>query len=346
MTAAIVGELLPAARAGADLAPVVEPRDRLAKLLDGWLLAVCKVGATDDDHTYRAYRADITRWLTWCAAMGVDPLEVTRSHTDAWIRVAERTPLERTRRTPAKSTLARWVSTVASFYQYAADEGAVDAVPVRKRSRPKASSESTTVGLSKGEAVAFLRRARDHESARDRALLALLLKDGLRVSEATGADVGAVRPNAGHVTISVTRKGGKVQALVMAPSVHTLVGEYLEQRGRAAGLEGAAEVPVDEPLFATVAGGRVTQRSVYRLVQRVARAAGIPSWRSLSPHSLRHACATLMLDAGVALDRVQDQLGHASPDTTRRYDRARNSLARSGAYALEAFLDDDEAPPL
>jgi len=68
----------------------------------------------------------------------------------------------------------------------------------------------------------------------------------------------------------------------------------------------------------------------------VAALARVP--KHITPHSLRHACATLALDAGAELRDVQDLLGHADPRTTRRYDRARNRLDRSPAYAVAAAL--------
>jgi len=98
----------------------------------------------------------------------------------------------------------------------------------------------------------------------------------------------------------------------------------------AAGLSG--------PLLATSTGRRLDQAALWRLVRRLARAAGIEQWEALSPHSLRHTAITLALDAGASLRDVQDFAGHRDPRTTRRYDRARDSLDRHAAYALAAYL--------
>jgi integrase/recombinase XerD len=73
-------------------------------------------------------------------------------------------------------------------------------------------------------------------------------------------------------------------------------------------------------------------------VRRLARAAGIPSWAQLSPHSLRHTAITLALDAGASLHDVQDYAGHADTRTTRRYDHSRDSLGRSPTDTLAAYL--------
>jgi len=98
-------------------------------------------------------------------------------------------------------------------------------------------------------------------------------------------------------------------------------------------------VPVAEltgPLLATASGGRLDRHAVFRLVRRVAADAGIPAADRLSPHSLRHAFATTARAEGVALEDVQDAMGHADPRTTRRYDRDRHNLDRDPAYAIWA----------
>ena len=98
-------------------------------------------------------------------------------------------------------------------------------------------------------------------------------------------------------------------------------------------------VPVDQltgPLLVTSTGARLDRHAVFRLVRRLARAAGISAWAKLSPHSLRHAFATTARAQGVPLEDVQDAMGHADPRTTRRYDRDRYNLDRDPAYAVWA----------
>lgn len=323
----LAGEIVPAA--GGELANV--DGDPAGRLVVEWLTAVCR-----SDDTYRAYRGDIGEWLVWLEQCGVGLLEASRSHVDAWARVMERTPSPRTGRPLAKASRARRIATVASFYGYAHDVGAVERQPVTKRARPSVPNVSTTTGLSRDEARRLLARL-EHESVRDRAIVRVLLLDGLRVGELLGLNVGAMRPREGRFVLTVHGKGDKRRDVVMAPSAVTAVESWLEQRAAAAGV---ARVELDDewPMFVNLAGGPLTQRAVTRIVQRIARAAGIASHRDLSPHSLRHACATAMLDAGVALHVVRDQLGHSKSETTERYDRARGTLARSGVYALEAFL--------
>ena len=91
-------------------------------------------------------------------------------------------------------------------------------------------------------------------------------------------------------------------------------------------------------LLATTSGARLDQPALFRLVRRLARAADLPAWRQLSPHSLRHSFATIYLDHGGNLRDLQDALGHASPTTTRRYDRNRHNLNRDATYTVDAAL--------
>jgi integrase len=90
------------------------------------------------------------------------------------------------------------------------------------------------------------------------------------------------------------------------------------------------------PLFVTKTGARIDRHAVFRLVRRLAERAGISAFAQLSPHSLRHAFATTARAEGVALEDVQDAMGHADPRTTRRYDRDRHNLDRDPSYAIWA----------
>jgi len=93
----------------------------------------------------------------------------------------------------------------------------------------------------------------------------------------------------------------------------------------------------------TRTGLRLTRTAAYRLLQRLAHKADIAAAGEISPHSTRHAFATLALDAGVPLRDVQDAKGHADPRTTRRYNRSRHSLDRHATYAVAAYLPTGEA---
>jgi site-specific recombinase XerD len=309
-------------------------RSVLERLRDGWLLEVCR-----SDQSLRAYRSDFDAWLAWCARCGRYPLEVDREFFSAWVRYLEREPSERTKRPLAEASLARRVSVISSFYGFAVDEPAagVDRSPVMRRGRPKMPNVSTTVGLSRDEARAFRKRL-EVESARDRAVVDVLLLDGIRSGELRELDIGSTGYDSGHVVLRVFGKGRKVRKVVMAAPAVASVGAYLEERAAAAGVP-VGELDTALPLFVNAAGGRLTSQAVLRIVRRIARAAGIKSWERLSPHSLRHAFITLGLDAGVPIHEIADHVGHASVRTTQRYDRARGALARTPVHTLAAFIE-------
>lgn len=315
------GELVPDDDGGADTA---------ADLVDGWLVAT----TFNSGNTKDAYSRDINEWLAFCASIGVDPLLACRGDVDAYILALAQLPNPRTHRLLAPASQARKLSVVSSFYQFLEEQGAVETVPVRRRGRPKAPKDSTTIGLSAAESVALMARL-ELESTTERAIVLTLLLQGLRVSELTGLTVADLRRNAGHPTMLVHGKGGKVREIAMDGRVDTALTGLLAARFGA----DRDQWPGDVLVVVTAAGGRWDRKQVFRSVKRIARAAGIVSWLRLSPHSLRHTCATQMLDAGVPIHNVQFFLGHASADTTARYDRARSSLERStAAVAARAEL--------
>src|SRR6185437_4570244 len=139
----------------------------------------------------------------------------------------------------------------------------------------------------------------------------LLALNGLRVSEATGASIEALGVERGHRTVVVTRKGGKVVTVPLAPRTARAIDLAIDERS-------------DGRVFLTANGRRLDRHGAGRIVRRVARRAGIT--KPVGPHTLRHAFIAAALDAGVSLRDVQEAASHADPRTTVRYDRARCSL--------------------
>ncbi|MEU5950215.1 site-specific integrase [Micromonospora sp. NPDC047465] len=119
----------------------------------------------------------------------------------------------------------------------------------------------------------------------------------------------------------------------MPPAVAKLVDAYLEYRA------GQAGVSVDQltgPLFVTLAGERIDRHEVARFVRRLAKAAGMPNWQKITPHSCRHAWNTIARANGADLEDRQRAMGHADPRTTQRYDRDRDSLDRDPSWLVAA----------
>lgn len=270
------------------------------------------------EHTRAAYRRDVTSWLTWCAGRDLDPLHATFLDVNAYARELEAKPL-------APASVARKLSGVSSWYDFLLKLQAVTTNPVGGADRPQLDRDhSATLGLTPGEVDALLAAA-GQAGARTHAMITMLADLGLRVSELVGLDLIDIGHDRGHRTVRFTGKGGKPRRRALTPTVSATLDDWLRERGLAPG-----------PLFVTATGARVDRHAVFRLVRRLAAHAGIAEADRLSPHSLRHAFATTARAEGVALEDVQDAMGHADPRTTRRYDRDRFNLDRDPAYTIAA----------
>jgi site-specific recombinase XerD len=276
-------------------------------------------------HTRKAYFNDIKAWYAWCNEAGVAPLEAQRHHVDRWIAGLMEQPQPRTGKPAAVSTIARRLSCLTGLYEYAVvDVGVIDSSPIMRVKRPRVSEHSTTVGLDEKELIKLLAAA-EADGLRSAALITLLALNGLRVGEALSRDVEHLTHNFGHRVLDLTRKGNKGSTEALAPATSRVLDAYIGDRRSG-------------PIFLNRDGKRLSEPSAWRLVRRLARAAGLPAADRLSPHSLRHSAITAALNAGVPFRDVQDFAGHADPRTTRRYDRSRNSLDRHATYALAARL--------
>ncbi|MGC4869274.1 tyrosine-type recombinase/integrase [Micromonospora sp. DT53] len=289
------------------------------------------------EHTRDAYRRDVTGWLRWCAGRDLDPLRATFLHVNEYARALESSLGARSGRPLTPATVARRLSALSSWYDFLVKLGAVPANPVSGADRPRVDRDhSATVGLTPEEVDALLDAA-DADTGvtavRNRAALALLADLGLRVGELISLDLTDLGTERGHRSVRFVGKGGKQRRRALTPGTGYALDAYLAQRAASTG------VPVPQltgPLLVTASGARLDRHSVFRMVRRLARAAGIPAWAKLSPHSLRHAFATTARSEGVPLEDVQDAMGHADPRTTRRYDRDRHNLDRDPAYVVWA----------
>ena len=213
-------------------------------------------------------------------------------------------------------SLARHLSTLRSFFRWACREGHLEKNPARglpspriPRTLPRALTLPDTERLLEAEEEAPL-------PERERALFELLYATGLRVSEAAGLDLEDVDFSARLVR--VTGKGSRERS---SPSARRRRRRCARTCPRAAALRASggsrATRRRSEPLFVNARGGRLTTRSMARLLKRRLRAAGLPA--QISPHALRHTFATHLLQAGADLRAIQELLGHASLSTTQKY---------------------------
>jgi site-specific recombinase XerD len=286
------------------------------------LLVEAWVDAQESPNTQTAYRRDLLAavarmkvpgWIPWCEQHGLNPLALRRRDVDSYKQALKQAGYSPT-------SVARRLAAISSWYDYLLEEDLVDDNPAKSVKRPRVDrTVSNAVGFSEKELNKLFDTATE-DSARSLALMSLLFfGGGLRVGSICSANVGDLGWSEGARTIKLTVKGGDViRETIDAMAVEPLEA-YLDTRANAA---------QDDPLFTTNRGLRLDQAFVWREVRRLAKAAKIPSWSQVSPHSLRHTFITHALDEGAALVDVQDQMRHRSMDTTRRYDRARGKRDR------------------
>ncbi len=206
-----------------------------------------------------------------------------------------------------RTSIARKLSTLRTFFRYLVREGQLPSNPTEGLSTPKLNSYLPKT-LSVDEATALMERGYGNSllDLRDRAIVELFYSSGLRVSELTGLDVGSLdlREN----LVRVLGKGRKERIVPVGRKAHEALHTYLEERG------GPDE---EEPLFLNARGGRLTPRSVQRNLKTRLIKAGVI--KDISPHALRHSFATHLLDGGADLRAIQELLGHASLSTTQKY---------------------------
>ncbi len=222
----------------------------------------------------------------------------------------------------ARTTVTRRLCTIAGFYKYAVEEELLDHSPAAHVRRPRLDYESHATALDRNELGALLVAA-GLGPPTEHALTSLLALNGLRVSEATGADIEHLGLERGHRTLTITRKGGKVVTIPLAPRTARAIDLATGER-------------CGGPVFLTEDGRRLDRHGAGWIVRKVARRAGIS--KPVGPHTLRHAFITAALDAGVPLRDVQEAASHADPRTTIRYDRARGSLDRHATYIVAAYI--------
>ena len=268
---------------------------RLAWL--AWLETERRYGA----NTLAAYAGDLDDYRIFTG--GGDTAAPDRRAFRGWLA-------DMTDRGLARSTIARRVSALRSFYRFCGRTGRLEIndlgwlrAPRPPKSVPKPVSEDEARALL---AAIFRRRGDDWAKQRDFALLMLLYGSGLRISEALSLLRGAAPLGD---WLRITGKGGKTRDVPVLPAVAEAVAGYLA----ACPFDGGP----DAPLFVSSRGNGFGARAAQRLVEALRLELSLPA--HVTPHALRHAFATHLLGHGADLRAIQELLGHASLSTTQRY---------------------------
>ena len=261
-------------------------------------------------NTCRAYRTDLEEFLSFAANHFEQDVRILQpDQIDPMVIRAYLGVLYKQR---AKTTIARKLSSLRSFFKFLVKRGFVQANPAQAVLTPK-QDQTIPVYLPVDDTFRLLDSIQSQTvlGLRNRAIFETLYSCGIRVSELSGL-------NTSHVDfegslIRVFGKGAKERIVPIGQKALHAIGAYREKLFR----EFATPLEIDGPLFLNKHGGRLTSRSIARLLKQSAQASGLPI--PISPHALRHSFATHMLDAGADLRVVQELLGHKSLSTTQKY---------------------------
>lgn len=215
------------------------------------------------------------------------------------------------------ATVARKLSALRTFFRFLQKRGLVDTNPLTGVAAPKA-GKYIPVFLTVDETFALLDTpcGQDRYMFRDRAILELLYSTGMRVSELVSRDIAEL--DFDEEMVSVRGKGGKERLIPVGRPALEAVKQWLPQRSQLLAARVQRGRPAEKnALFLNGRGGRLTSRSVERLVKQYGERAGI--MQIVTPHALRHSFATHLLEMGADLRSVQELLGHSSLSTTQRY---------------------------
>jgi integrase/recombinase XerC len=282
-----------------DLAQTPTPRD--AALIEAFLEHLA-LGRHLSANTVAAYRVDAEALATFLARSDSGLLEADHTSLRRWLA-------QLTTRGYARASIGRKASSIRTLYRFLRARGHVGVDPAATLASPKAASRLPSV-LKPAEAAALLEAPRgdDPWSVRDRALLELLYGCGLRVGEVASLDVGDV--DLRRRRVRVLGKGSKPREVPLGDPAAEAVESWLPVRGAIAPDTGPA-------LFVNRRKRRASARDIRAAVEQW-RGTALAA-RTVSPHTLRHAYATHLLEGGADIRAVQELLGHASLATTQRY---------------------------
>ena len=262
-----------------------------------------------------SYRRDLGQWAAWLDRRGSSLLQAQRTDVEAFLADQFRTKAKAT-------SIARRLSSVRRFYALQLQQGSLRADPTLRVKAPKLPRRlPKNLSEAKVEALLAAPDTKTTLGLRDRAMLETLYATGLRVSELVGLALAQVSLDMG--VVRVLGKGSKERLVPLGEEAIAWLKRYLaEVRPTLAGHAKSTA------MFLTARGGPLTRQAFWALIKRLGARAGIPA-ATLSPHVLRHAFATHLLNHGADLRVVQLLLGHADIATTTIYTHvARERLKR------------------
>jgi integrase/recombinase XerD len=254
-------------------------------------------------NTLESYRADLSQFNVWLLKKKSQLL--TANQADIQQYLAVKFPQSKPR------SISRLIASMRRFYRYALRENLIEKDPTLQIESPKL-PRSLPKSLNEQEVEDLLNAPNINETIglRDRAMLELLYASGLRVSELVTVKVNEVSTQDG--VVRVTGKGSKTRLVPMGEEAADWIDKYLKQAR-----PDILQKRLSDALFVTARASAMTRQAFWYLIKRYALLAGIT--KHMSPHVLRHAFATHLLNHGADLRVVQMLLGHADISTTQIY---------------------------
>ncbi|HSI44324.1 MAG TPA: site-specific tyrosine recombinase XerD [Methylotenera sp.] len=254
-------------------------------------------------NTLESYRLDLTTFALWLSKQNKQLLSVDQADIQQYLAV--KFPLSKPR------SIGRLIASMRRFYRFLLRENKISKDPTLQIESPKL-PRSLPKSLNEDEVVALLNAPNIDEPAglRDRAMLELLYACGLRVSELVGVKATEVSINEG--VVRVTGKGSKTRLVPMGEEAADWISRYMRESRSV-----ILQKRLCDALFVTNRGEAMTRQAFWYLIKRYALLAGIT--KHMSPHVLRHAFATHLLNHGADLRVVQMLLGHSDISTTQIY---------------------------
>jgi len=298
----------------------------------------------DNPRTRKAYDIDTREFMEYVGI--VRPTEfraVTRAHVIAWRKHLESKPIlsakGRVLRVGASpATIRRKLSAIASLFDYLCEGNAVTHNPVHGVKRPAVenTNEGKTPAISDDQARLLLAAPSPNtlKGKRDRAILAVMLYQGLRREEVCSLSIGDLEQRRGITHFRVRGKGGKTRFIPAHPRVLSAIDEYLNADDGRDDLSLPLFRPIQNNTTRNLAKPLNAQSVRTEVVIKHAKAAGI-EMPGLCAHSLRATAATNALENNADIAKVQEWLGHANISTTRLYDRRITRPEDSPTFKVE-----------
>lgn len=281
----------------------------------------------DCENTRTGYRSDLEVLQTWCTANGLDLFSLHRIHLEVFMRYLA------DERGNCATTILHRIGTISQFFELAVDDGLAQKNPTRLLKLPRRPSSSAIDKALSAQDYERLVWAAAESNPTDYALVLTMGMCGLRISPACSLDVEtATVIDQAHRMFVFVNKGGETMAVPQPPAVMQAVDRVID--GRTTG-----------PLFPRRDGSRMTRASAAKIMQRLARKAGIT--QKISPHTLRHTFAVTSLANGAPLEAVALSMGHKDSSTTfRHYGRKRIPNNQHTAYSVAGSILLPALPPL